>query len=133
MDPIALVTEQIEAGRKTVEFLTEMGVPIEAAAWVKASDRWRWYLYLVTPLVGEGDATTPAYHRINTVLRAGPQPPEVGLFQIKVVGPSEPMGRAILESPREGVRQWGVTGGGSLGGVSIDGAYFYPLRVAAVS
>jgi hypothetical protein len=130
MDQIPLVTEQIESGRKGVERLTANGIPARAAAWVKESDRWQWYLYLVTPLVSEDGATTPAYRRINAVLRGGPRPPEIDPFQIMVVGPSEPMGRAILDAQRHAGRPWGFDGT-SLGGVSIDGAYIYPPLVTA--
>jgi len=131
MDQIPLVTEQIEAGRKVIERLTANGIPVTAAGWVKESDRWQWYLYLVTPLVGEDGATTPAYRRIIAILRAGPQPPEIDLFQIKAVGPSEPVGQAILDAQRHSGRHWGVYGGTSLGGMSVDAAYFYPPLVAA--
>jgi hypothetical protein len=130
MDQIPLVTEQIDAGRKVVERLMQNGIPIPAAAWVKESDLWQWYLYLVTPLVGPEGATTPVYHRINAILRAGPQPPEVDLFHIKVVDPTEPVGKAILEAQKRRVRPWDDPGS-SLGPVSIDGAYFYPPLVAA--
>lgn len=131
MDPIPLVTEQIDGGRKLVERLAENGIAVTAAGWVKESDSWQWYLYLVTSLVGEDGATTPAYRRINTVLRAGPQPPEVDPFQIKVVGSSEPVGEAILGAQRHGGRLSGSYGGASLGGMSIDGACLYPPLVAA--
>lgn len=131
MDQIPLVTEQIESGRKLVERLTANGVPITTAGWVKESDRWQWYLYLVTPLVDEEGDTLPAYRRILAVLRSGPQPSEIDPFHIKAIGPSEPVGRAILDAQRHGGRPWGGYGGSSLGGVSVDAAYFYPPLVAA--
>jgi hypothetical protein len=130
MDQIPLVTEQIQAGRKVIERLTANGIPVRAAGWVKESDRWQWYLYLVTPLVSGDGATTPAYRCIIAVLRGGAQPPEIDPFQIKVVGPSEPVGQAILDAQRHAGRPWGF-GGTSLGGVSVDGAYFYPPLVTA--
>jgi hypothetical protein len=81
-------------------------------------------LYLVTPLVGADGATTPAYRSITMVLRTGPQPPEIDLFQIKVVAPSEPLGPAILDAQPHGGKVASSYGGTSLGGVSIDRAYF---------
>jgi hypothetical protein len=130
MDQIPLVSEQIEDGRKVIQRLTEGGIPITAAGWVKESDRWQWLLYLVTPLVGEDGATTRAYRRIVDVLRAGPTPPEVDPIQIKAVSPSERAGQAILDIQRQG-RRWDGYAGSSLGGVSVDGAYFYPELVPA--
>lgn len=130
MDQIPLVNEQIEAGRKLVERLTANGVPITAAGWVKESDLWQWYLYLVTPLVGEDRGRTPAYRRILAVFPGGPEPSEIDPFQIKVVGPSEPVGRAILDAQRQG-RPWSGSGITSLGGLSVDAVYVYPPLVAA--
>ena len=132
MDQIPLVTEQIEGGRKLVERLVENGIAVTAADWVKESDGWQWHLYLVTPLVGEDGATTPAYRRILAVLRTGP-PPEIDPFLIKVVGPTKPVGQAILDAQRHGSRLWGGYGGTSLGGMSVDGAYVYPPLVTAGS
>ena len=132
MDQIPLATEQIEAGRKLIERLVENGIAVTAAGWVKESDGWQWYLYLVTPLVGEDGATTPAYRRILAVLRTG-SPPEIDPFLIKVVGPNKPVGQAILDAQRHGSRLWGGYSGTSLGGMSVDGAYVYPPLVTAGS
>jgi hypothetical protein len=130
VDQIPLVTEQIDSGRKVIERLMQNDIPVTAAAWVKESDLWQWYLYLVTPLVGEDGDTMPAYRRILAVLRGGPEPPEVDPFHIKAVGPSEPVGKAILEAQQRRGRPWDYAGS-SLGPVSVDGAYFYPPLVAA--
>ena len=107
--------------------------PNTAAGWVKESDGWQWHLYLVTPLVGEDGATTPAYRRILAVLRTGPPPPELDPFLIKVVGPTKPVGQAILDAQRHGGRFWGRYAVTSLGGMSVDGAYVYPPLVTAGS
>ncbi len=61
VDSIALVGEQINAGRKLIERLKGAGIPVSAAAWVKPTERFHWYLYLVTPLVGEDGAKKLAY------------------------------------------------------------------------
>ncbi len=131
MDQIPLVNEQIEGGRKLIERLLANGIPIVAAGWVKEYDLWGWYLYLVTPLVSEDGDTLPAYRRINAVLRGGPQPPEIDPFQIKAVGPSGRVGRAIHDAQRYAGRAWPFAGISTLGGLSVDGAYFYPPLVAA--
>src|SRR4051812_33276153 len=69
MDSFALVEEQIKAGPKLLDRLNRAGIPVVAAAWVKPTERFQWYLYLVTPLVGEDGAVRPAYRRINPVVR----------------------------------------------------------------
>jgi hypothetical protein len=131
MDQIPLVNEQIESGRKVIERLRSNGVPITAAGWVKETDLWHWHLYLVTPLVSEDGDTLAAYRRIIAVLRSGPQPPEINSVRIKAVGPTEKVGRAILDVVRQGGGPWDGSGIISLGGKSVDAAYFYPPLVAA--
>jgi hypothetical protein len=51
MDQGPLVSEQIEDGKRFLERLAAQDVPVTAAAWIKESERPRWYLYLATPLV----------------------------------------------------------------------------------
>lgn len=131
MDQAPLVEAQFNDGQKLLDRLFEAGIAL-GAAWVKESEAWQWYLYLVTPLVGEDGATTPAYGRVLEVYRAPPQPLAVDRFQLKVVGPTEPVGKAILEAQR-GNRGRGLAryGGASLGGLSIDAAFIYPAPILA--
>jgi hypothetical protein len=132
MDQGTLVNGQINDGQKLIDRLAENGVAVLAACWMKESDGGLWYLYLVTPLVGEDGARRPAYHRINAVIRALPQPLRMDPFQKKVVGPLEPVGQAILDLQRRYAGRLPVWyGEATLGGVSIDAAYLYPPTVLA--
>ena len=89
MDSIALVEEQIKAGQKLVERLNREKIPVVAAAWIKQSEGSQWYLFLVTPLVGEDRATKLAYHRITPVIRqVHGEGFEIDPFEVKVVGPA---------------------------------------------
>ena len=132
MDSMALVEEQIKAGQKLVERLNREHIPVSAAAWIKASEGSQWYLYLVTPLVGEDRATKPAYRRVSPVIR---QVQAEGFwidpFEVKVIGPTAVTGEAIAEVQRRhpgglGIRYAGAT----LGELSIEGAYIYPPAAA---
>lgn len=136
MDSIALVEEQLKAGQKLVERLTQAGIPVTAAAWAKPTERYKWYLYLVTPLVGEDGAVRPAYRRINPIVR-DLQDEGIGLdnFEVMVTGPTDPTGKAIAAISRQNpARRATRYDGASLGDLSIDGAYIYaPLTAPATS
>jgi hypothetical protein len=128
VDQIALVEEQIRAGQKLVERLNREDVPVLAAAWVNESESGRWYLYLVTPLVGDEGGTRPAYKRVLAVVR---RLQAEGLWidplEVKVVSPTNPVGEAIAEAqPQQAGRGASRYGGASLGGLSVEGAYVYP-------
>jgi hypothetical protein len=132
MDSFALVDEQFKAGQKLVDRLNAAGIPVTAAAWVKPSNRFKWYLYLVTPLVTEGGATKPAYHQITPVVRElQSEGFWIDPFDVRAFGPTEDTGKAIAElsrrnSPRSVTRYDGT----SLGEVNIDGAYIYAVAPA---
>lgn len=133
MDSLALVDEQIKAGRDLFERLNREEIPVNAAAWVKEGDGGQWYLYLVTPLVGEDGMTKPSYRRITPVVR---RMQEEGFwidpFEVKVVGPSDPVGEDIADIHRRYPGRMATRyGGASLGGLAIDGAYIYPALPAA--
>lgn len=88
----------------------------------------QWYLYLVTPLVGDNTGVKPAYRRISPVVRELQDDGSwINVFNVKVVGPTEATGEAIAQISRQN-RPGKATryGGASLGELSIDGAYVYP-------
>jgi hypothetical protein len=136
VDQVALVDEQIKAGQKLVERLNGEGIPVAAAAWIKEAESGQWYFYLVTSLVGEDGAKKPAYRRVTPAIRQL-QSEGVWLdpFEVKVIGPTDPVAQAILDVQRvyPGGRLATRYGGASLGGLSIDGAYLYPLPVGTSS
>jgi hypothetical protein len=132
MDQGTLVSEMIDDGKLLLVRFAEEGVPVTAAFWLKESDGGGWYLYLVTPLVPADGGTLAAYRRVGEVVRKMPQPFWVDGFAIKVIGEHEPIAKDALAILRQagGARsmRWN---GASLGRRSIEGAYFYPLPVAA--
>lgn len=128
MDSIALVEEKISAGRNLVERLTASGIPVTAAAWVKPTERFKWYLYLVTPLVGENGGVRPAYRRINPVIRQlQDEGVAMDFFETMVVGRTSSTGEAIaVVSQQNSSRRVTRYDGAYLGDLSIDAAYVYP-------
>ncbi len=128
MDSVALVEEQIKAGQELVKRLNGEGIPVVAAAWIKGSEGSQWYLYLVTPLVGEDGAKKAAYHRMTpTIRQIQAEGAWIDPFEVKVIAPSAPLGEAIADIHRRYPGRLATRyGGPSLGGMSIDGAYIYP-------
>jgi hypothetical protein len=134
MDPIPLVSEQIEAGAKLVARLVQGGFPVKAAAWVKESDGGNWYLYLVSP-VRDRRGPIEGYRQVLTVLRQMLPSLHVGRLDVKLIRVADPVGKE-LEAIRDRVA--GRTGewfrGNYLGEVEIDAAYVYaPIVVSSAS
>jgi hypothetical protein len=127
MDHRTLVTNQIEDAGKLIARLTETGFPVLAASWLKESDSGEWYLYLVTPAVDE-EGQFKAYRRIHPVLWGMWQENlSIHPFDIKLVGPSEPVAKALADvyehHPRMILNRYN---GARLGNVALDAAYIYP-------
>src|SRR5438067_2106497 len=131
MDQKVLVNELIEDGEKLLKRLAEEGIPITASGWVKEADAGRWFLYIATPLVGEGgEGIRAAYRRVNPIRLA--MADELSLDFVtgfKLVRLDHPITRKVLEAPREKSgrnRLHFGEGGIHIGGVDVEEAYLYP-------
>ncbi len=131
MAQATLVEMQIQDGHRLLERLTQEGVVVAAAAWVRETESGDWYLYLATPLVGEDGATLPAYRRVNALIREmekdgfGMDP-----FEIKVIGPHDPIANDIVahrgnRPPKYLTRFQGHR----LGELAVEEAFIYPRSV----
>src|SRR5262245_24633174 len=127
MAQAALVEMQFREGQTLIDRLSHEGISVTAAAWVNESESGDWYLYLVTPLVGEDDAKKVAYRRINEVIREmhkegfGMDP-----LQKKVIGPHDPIARDIVAHCGGPARTVLRFRGSRLGDLDVEGAYIYP-------
>jgi hypothetical protein len=128
MAQATLVDIQIKDGQRLIDRLTQEGVVVTAAAWVKESESGDWYLYLATPLVTEGGGKRSAYHRVNAVIREllkegfGMDP-----YAKKVIGPHDPIARDLVAN--RGVHPGGPPTpfrGSRLGDLDVEEAYIYP-------
>jgi hypothetical protein len=130
MDQGTLVENQIDDGAKIVEKLRESGFDVAAAWWMKASEEGLWFLYIATKEVDE-KGIKAAYHAVLTVMHGLGQL-WVDRFQVKLVGPENPITKDVLSIL---ARYPGLSptryGGKRLGNVSIDDSYIYPPPVAA--
>jgi hypothetical protein len=123
-----LVEMRIRDGQRLIDRLAQEGIAVTAASWVKESESGEWYLYLATPLVGEDGATRAAYRRVITVVR---ELENEGLwidpFEIKVIGPKDPIARDI--AAHQDTRRAKIPTrfrGSRLGELAVEEAYIYP-------
>jgi hypothetical protein len=128
MDQGPLVEMRFEDGERFLNRLAAEGVEVTAAFWVKESEYGEWYLYLVTPLVGEGGDTGPAYGRVIAVTGALRREGfDFDPFEVKAIGPTDPIARAVVavrdRSPR---RRLIAFRGSRLGNLEVEEAYIYP-------
>ena len=100
-----------------------------AAFWLKASEDGKWRFYIVSPVV-DSEGIFQAYSRLLPLVRAMPQPFWIDPLKITLISPSNPIGQDVtaisgrVRGPHVSPIRWG---GKSLGNVSIEGAYLYPV------
>jgi hypothetical protein len=132
MDQVPLVESQIDDGQRLVEKLTQDGFEVTAAGWIKTIDDGQWFLYIASPVVDkQGPFRT--YRRVHTLVRHMPQPFWVHPFDVKLIGPTEPIAEAMQAIQRRYPTRCPIQlGETQMGDVSIDGACIYPPLTAAV-
>ena len=143
MDQDCVVSDQIEAGKRLMLALEANGFEIRLAFWAKPSDEMRWYLYLASPFVSQ-NGPLEAYRFVLDVMK---NHLDLGIefFDIKVLGLDDSLTKAGLAvmKPRVVSSPFAVNpprpfagmtrfNGTTLGGLSIDGAVFYPLPEPSV-
>ena len=144
MDQDTVVNEQTESGRRLIAKLNDEGFEVQVAFWTKLTDEEKWYLYLASPFV-DGNGPRVAYGRVFDVMQ---KMTDVWIdpFEVRVIvindsltqGALAAMKPKVLNSPfavRNPKPYPGMTrfGGSTLGGVSIVGAYIYPLSQGSVT
>lgn len=129
MDPTTLVKEQIDFGAQFVERLPKEGVKCLGAFWIKLAEDGRWYFYVVSPLKEEDPGH--AGGRLVRLMRQMPRPLWIDPFDVKLLGPSEPLAQGALGLYKQGPQEFPmIYRGYSLGNRSIEGAYLYPVPAA---
>lgn len=124
-----MVSEHIEAGAR---FLAEFQkyVPIQSAFWFKDDEESTWWLYVASDQITDEnfDLAYKEVVRIAGVL----QDPWFDLFLVKVIGEDHRLAKSVAElqhrypgpSP---IHLYGKT----VGGVTLDEVYVYPLPLPA--
>jgi hypothetical protein len=127
MDQATLVDMQIEDGKRLIDRLVEEGIGVTAAGWLRGAEDGQWFLYIATPLVDDEGATRKAYARVNAVIRQMPPPFWVDPMEVKLIGPNDPVAKALQSIHRHYPGNSSIRyGEGRLGGMTIEGAYVYP-------
>ncbi len=133
MDTNTLVNELVEDGKKIVEQLPRDGFEVTAAFWLKAAEDGEWYFYIASP-VAETERLSDAYRKLYTIIRSMPELRWIDPLEVKLIGPSNPIAIDVLaiHTRSGGLKVSPIRWGGkSLGDVSVEEAYLYPLPAAA--
>ena len=125
MGQATLVIEEKDAGKDLIDRMGEIW-PIQVAFWLKPAESSQWYLYIVAE--GIDDSNVDRGYR--EVLRRvqDMQTPYLDPFQVKLIKADDPLARAVMEVHHRYPGRLGINyNGRNLGGMSIEGAYLYPL------
>lgn len=124
-----LLVEQIKDGETLVRTILDEGVEVQAAFWMAEDDTSLPLLHIVSEDVlrlGRG----PTYDKINGVLRRMDQPFWVRFDEVKLVDPSRPLARDILDRLDRNPGPLPLRGGGEyLGGDYVNQYFIYPSTV----
>jgi hypothetical protein len=144
MDQDSVVVDQVDAGKRLMAALEAKGFEIRLAFWAKPSDEGKWYLYLASPFVSQ-KGPLEAYRFVLEVIGNLPDL-WIDFFDIKVLGLDDSLTKAgmALMKPKVSSDPFAVKppkpfpgmtrfNGSNLGGLSVDGATFYPLSERSVS
>jgi hypothetical protein len=131
MDQNTLVAAEVDAGAELVARFDKY-MPVSVAFWLKPTENSPWSLYIASERMDD----TTLDRGYGEVLRlAGEmQTPYLDPFQVKLTRADDPLVRAVLDIHRRYPGRLPIRyGGTSLGGLSVDGVYVYPLAVTAPS
>src|SRR5437016_5216793 len=122
-----LVIEEGEkdAGKDLIHRIGETR-PVQVAFWLKPAESGQWYLYVVAE--GIDDSNVDRGYREVLRLVQQMRTPYFDPFQVKLIKADDPLARAVMEVHRRYPGKVGINYNGRyLGGMSIEGAYLYPL------
>ena len=128
MDQSTLVTEEIDAGADLVNRFDPY-LPVKVAFWLRPTDESHWSLYIASDRI---DDTNLDLGYAEVLRLAGEMhTPYLDPFQVKLIPADDPLARAVLDVHQRYPGRIPIRyNGPSLGGLSIDGAYLYPLPIA---
>ena len=126
MDQNAVVSEQIDDGKRLFDALEQNGFDVEAAYWLRDEGTGDWKLYIVTNERSKGPAA--AYKTVHKTMMKLAQPVWLDPFDIVITDWSDPRAVAVRELLRQfpGPSLTRV-GGRYVNDVYFDAAYIYPF------
>jgi hypothetical protein len=123
-----LVDAKIEAGAELVRSLDRRGFLVSSAFWYLDSETEGWRLILAMPAV-DREGAHAVYRKIQAIAKSLP---ELSLFDISVVSPSDSLVRRMNQVIQTGPVVSGIRfTGNTIGGILVDDAYIYRLNERA--
>jgi hypothetical protein len=122
----SLVMELKDSGQALLDTLRGSGFNITAAAWVRISLEDRWVFYVASNIVNSRGPTA-AYRDLYAALASNA---DSWLFMedIRLIRTNDPVALGILALRAKTPAKVPINfGGRKLGGITIDGAYIYPM------
>ncbi|MEI8374788.1 MAG: hypothetical protein WCJ35_18345 [Planctomycetota bacterium] len=128
MDQGPLVMQQIDAGARFVREFAKY-TPLQSAFWLKGTADNEWYLYVAGDQINDSNFAV-AYGEVTRITTKIPDP-WLDPFQIKVVGASKPVAKAVLQIQEQYPGMLPTRyHGPPLGGLCIEEVYIYPLSIS---
>jgi hypothetical protein len=127
MGQSTLVIEQEEkdAGAELINRISETW-PVQLAFWLKPSEGDRRFLYLVAQGIDDSNIDQ-GYKEVYRQLAKMPMP-HLDAFQVRFIQPDNSLARDVLDVHQKYPGRGSINyNGWYLGGMSIEGAYLYPL------
>lgn len=120
---------EIDEAKKVVDDLIGHGFEIAAALWLQDTFDYKWYFYIVSPLV-DSIGIQEARFRLYSVRDKIPQPVHFDLHNIRLIGPSDPLGQDVISILSHAIPRWLYPRrwrGPVLGNRGVENAYIYPI------
>ncbi|MFI5459631.1 MAG: hypothetical protein ACHRXM_29760 [Isosphaerales bacterium] len=127
MDQGTLVIEEAEkdAGRDLIDRISETR-PVKLAFWLKPAESGKWFLYIAAEGIDDSNVDRGYKEVLRRVKEM--RTPYFDPFQVKLIQGDNPLARAVMEVHQRYPGSLAINYKGSyLGGMSIEGAYLYPL------
>ncbi len=132
MDTTTLVSDLTDEGKKIIDQLLQHGFDVTAAFWLKKTEDGKWRYYIVSPVT---ESNNKPYGQLYT-LTMQMELNWIDPFTVKLLGPGNPIAKEVLaiHAAHTGKKSRPIHWSGpTLGNVSIEGAYLYPLPALAAA
>jgi len=114
-----------DAGTDLIDRISETW-PVKLAFWLKPADSGQWFLYIAAEGIDDSNVDRGYKEVLRRVKEM--RTPYFDPFQVKLIQGDDPLARAVMEVHQRYPGSLAINyNGRNLGGMSIEGAYLYPL------
>jgi hypothetical protein len=115
-----------DAGAELIDRMSERW-PVKLAFWLKPADGDQWFLHIVAEGIDDSNIKQGYEEVLRLALEM--RTPYLDPFQVKLIKGEGPLARAVMQVHQRYSGRVAINYSGSyLGGMSIEGAYLYPVR-----